>query len=78
MFSFAFAQPNASGPIKIPSTISSTTVGRTRWWWNRERIAAAAAAPRTQTSDPGSWVVASAASGKSPLTRSRASAPRCR
>ena len=40
-----------SGPIRIPSTISSTTVGSTIRLWSLERIAPALAAARTSTSE---------------------------
>src|SRR5262245_7965996 len=37
--------------MRIPSTISTTTVGSTRWWWIRERIAPRLDAARTSTRD---------------------------
>ena len=45
------AQPSTSGPIRIPSTISTTTVGSTSRWWTRDRIAPSADAASTRTSD---------------------------
>ena len=62
------ARPNPSGPIRIPSTISNTTVGRTIRRCSLDRIAPALAAARTSTSDPASGNGASAASGMSAIT----------
>ena len=61
------ARPSPSGPIRIPSRISSTTVGRTIRRWSLDRIAPALAAASTSTSEPTS-AVASAASGISAVT----------
>ena len=49
-YASASAQSSTSGPIRIPSASSSTTVGRTSRPWSRERMAASADAPRTTTS----------------------------
>ena len=55
--------------MRIPSTISSTTVGRTIRRWSLDRIAPALAAARTRTSDPASGSGASAATGMRAITR---------
>src|SRR5262245_55704292 len=45
--------------MRIPSAISTTTVGRSSRWWSLDRIAAAADAASTSTSDPRSGAVTS-------------------
>ena len=65
------AQPSPSGPIRIPSRISMTTVGSKIRVLRRERIAPPLAAARTSTREPASssGTGASAASVISPVTQ---------
>jgi hypothetical protein len=61
MWVSTFAQPSPCGPIRIPSAISSTTVGRTIRLCSLDRIAPALAAASTSTSEPASGTGTSAA-----------------
>ena len=68
MWSSTCARSSPSGPIRIPSRISRTTVGRTRRRLSLDRIAPALAAASTRTREPTSAVV-STASGTSAVTK---------
>ena len=62
MYWSACAQSSTCGPIRIPSTISTTTVGSTTRWWIRDRIAPSVDAASTRTSDWASSAGGAAAS----------------
>ena len=62
MYTFTCAMPSASGPMRIPSTISTTTVGSTKRMCQRESTAPSVVARKTSTSDLPSARVSSAAS----------------